>query len=537
MTSASNFQILCREIESETLSSNFGEVFDNAVRAYATKPAWIPVDSPSSALTYADLADLVAKSASAFAHMGVRKGSHVGLIMPTAPEHLAAWVALAKLGAVSIGINPSYTPNELKYTLTDGKADYVLVASDFLDNLKNSGVIGSIVDAKNVVVWEGKSESSEIWNKLLESAKDIPEFASIALEDPINILYTSGSTGFPKGCVLPHSYWVVKGKVMAKLWPDVTRIQSDAPFHYMGPLWRFAFACYLGAAVCVSPRASLTRFMKRWQDNNIDFGWVNNAMSMTTPGETDGKNNLKVLGASNINPRLHRAAEARFNAVIREHYGMTEIGLAIVMPKEAVEMVGSGSCGVVAPFRDCMIADESGNPVATGEIGELYVSGMGIVKEYIGRPEVNRDAFTGKWFKTGDLFRQDENGFYYFHSRIKDIIRRSSENISATEVEAALATIAEIEEVAVGPVADPMRGEEVKAFIILKEDKSPDTVTPASIIAHCSHLLARYKIPRYFQFFSEFPRTSSNKIAKKLLLDGQGTSVTDTFDVTSGKWS
>jgi len=538
MLTLGNYVAQRSAIEAEPLFPNVGALFDHALDVCADRLLWIFTDDDRASLTYRDLGALIARSANAFTAMGVRKGTHVALIMPTEPEHLAAWVALAKLGAVSIGINPSYTSTELSYTLTDSKAEFMLIASEYFE--KYSALISNHenVDVKKVAVWgEGTGRFANWTEKLDASDSSYNPPADINFDDPANILYTSGSTGFPKGCVLPHSYWIIKGKVMSRLWPDITRIQSDAPFHYMGPLWRFAFACYVGAGLCVSPRASLTRFMNRWKKNDIDFAWIDNAMAMTTPGGADAVNRLKVLGTSGINPLLHAATEKRFNTLVREHYGMTEIGLAIVVPENATDLVGSGSCGVVAPFRECMIADEQGNALADGEIGELCVSGPGIVKEYIGRPEVSVQAFHGKWFRTGDLFRRDERGYYYFHSRIKDIIRRNAENISATEVESALSTIPGIEDVVAGPIPDPMRGEEVKAFIILKAGETPQSVSPESIIKQCGEILARYKLPRYFQYYTEFPRTSSDKVAKKRLLEGEGRSITKTFDAANDAWT
>jgi acyl-coenzyme A synthetase/AMP-(fatty) acid ligase len=529
-----------KRIESEPLLKNVGALVDFSIQRYGDKAAWIPVDNEGAELSYSELGRLIARSANAFMALGVEKGSHVALLMPSTPEHLCAWVALAKLGAVSIGINPNYTTQELAYTLSDSEAEFLLTADQFVPKLATLIQDNQAIALKKVAV-SGASgpASTSRWENLLAEADDHFDSSHIDVsgEDPINILYTSGSTGFPKGCVLPHNYWVIKGKVVAGLWPETTRILCDAPFHYMGPLWRFSFACYLGAAICVAPRASLTRFVDRWKTHKIDFGWVNNAMAMTAVGTSDSENSLKVLGTSGISPNLQKLAEARFGVPIREHYGMTEVGLATVMPLGADEMLGSGSCGLTAPFRDCMIADECGNAIERGKVGELYVRGPGIVKGYIGKPEANAQAFRGAWFKTGDLFWQDERGYFYFHSRIKDIIRRSAENISASEVEAALYGIPEVEDVAVGPVKDEMRGEEVKAFIILKPGFDPVSLSPERIVVYCSKILARYKIPRYYQYFQDFPRTSSDKIAKRLLLDGEGVAVTTTYDVTNGTWS
>ena len=184
-----------------------------------------------------------------------------------------------------------------------------------------------------------------------------------------------------------------------------------------------------------------------------------------------------------------------------------------------------------------MIADSEGNELPGGEIGELCIAGPGMLQGYYKKPEATRSAFHGEWFRTGDLARRDADGYYYIVGRIKDMIRRSAENISVTEVESALSTIPEVEDVAVHGVKDEKRGEEVKACLILRNNKSPEDLPPERVLEHAREHLARFKIPRYIQYYSEFPRTGSNKIAKKRLQDGEGKLVTGTYDATTGAWA
>jgi acyl-CoA synthetase (AMP-forming)/AMP-acid ligase II len=204
---------------------------------------------------------------------------------------------------------------------------------------------------------------------------------------------------------------------------------------------------------------------------------------------------------------------------------------------EAEDVAKTASCGIPAPFRRCMIADDTGKPVKQGEVGELCVSGPGILQGYYKKPEATANAFwEAKWFRTGDLFRQDESGNFYIVGRIKDMIRRSAENISAIEVEAALSAMPQIQEAAVIGVKDTKRGEEVKACIILKPEWTPQTVTPQMVVEHCRQHLAKFKLPRYVQYYLALPKTGSNKIAKKQLVDGGGQSQTDTFDMVDATW-
>jgi acyl-CoA synthetase (AMP-forming)/AMP-acid ligase II len=525
-------------IESEPLPKNLGALLDQTVEKFGDRPAWIFVDQDREPITYRDLGELVARSANAFASLGIKKGSHVGVMLPNIPESLAAWLGLARLGARMIPINPGYTPDELRYWLTDGDAEWCLIVDSCLGTFEAMQAQGHVLDRARLVTFgEKKVEGLTFWGDLLELASStFIEKEVVELDDVINIQYTSGSTGWPKGCLLPHRYWIQAGKILSQAWPRFERIQCDLPFYYMGPLWRFTLAAFQGAALCVPLAYSLSRFRERIRDYDYDMGWVTNPVAMLPPDPIERDNKLKMIAIFGLSKELHRPLEERFGVPVRESFGMTEIAFSIYMPFEDAHMSGSGSCGIATPFRELMIADPQGNPVKQGEIGELCIKGKGILQGYYKKPEATAAAFHGEWFRSGDLFRQDEKGYYYIVGRIKDMIRRSAENISVTEVESALSTLPAIQEAAVHGVKDDKRGEEVKACIVLHEGFSPETVPPQSIVDHSRQYLARFKVPRYVQYYSAFPRTGSNKVAKKRLLDGEGERLTGIYDSATGEW-
>ena len=527
-----------RRVEADPLPTNLGAVLDRAVACFGNRPAWIFVDQDLPSLSYRELGELVARSAAAFASLGVRKGSHVGVMLPNVPNSLAAWLGIARLGARMIPINPGYTPDELRYWLTDGDAEHLLIADTCLGIYRAMQAQSPVLAEDRVVTYgAAKVEGLPWWRELL--AQSSPTFTPtepVELDDIVNIQYTSGSTGWPKGCLLSHRYWLQFGKAASEAWPTFTRIQCDLPFYYMGPLWRFALAAFQGAALCVPPSYSLTRYRERMREYGYDMGWMTNPVAMLPPDPIERDNKLKMIAVFGLSKELHRAVEERYGAPVRESFGMTEIGFSIYMPFRDTHMSGSGSCGITAPFRELMIADPEGKPVRRGEIGELCVAGLGILQGYYKKPEATAAAFHGRWFRTGDLFRQDDYGFYYIVGRIKDMIRRSAENISVTEVETALSIMPAIQEVAVHGVKDEKRGEEVKACVVLMPGYDPQSVTPTEIIAHCREHLARFKVPRYVQYYAAFPRTGSNKVAKKRLADGEGEQVSATFNSATGAW-
>ncbi len=198
---------------------------------------------------------------------------------------------------------------------------------------------------------------------------------------------------------------------------------------------------------------------------------------------------------------------------------MTELGTATITPTDAGEKNFQRTCGTPAPQRWLKIVREDGHEVERGEIGELWVSGPGIMWGYYKRPAANAEMFRDEWFRTGDYFRQDQDGYFYIVGRMKDMVRRAGENIAAREVEAVLNEMEPILESAIVPVPDEKRGEEVKAYIRLREGSTQKTCDPEMIAAHCKQHLAPFKVPRYYAYVEDFPRTATGKISKPKLVE------------------
>jgi crotonobetaine/carnitine-CoA ligase len=201
------------------------------------------------------------------------------------------------------------------------------------------------------------------------------------------------------------------------------------------------------------------------------------------------------------------------------------------MPLEyADEMTGSGSIGIAVPEVDIRLAGEDGQDVPAGATGEFVMRGPGMFRGYLGRPEATREAVPDGWLRTGDLGRQDDRGFYYFMGRKKDVIRRSGENLTATEVEDALRAHSVILDAAVIPVPDRERGEEVKAYVLLADGRSEADLPPEKIVEFCAERLAWYKVPRYIEYrATDFPRTPSMRVRKEVLK-------AERADLTEGCW-
>jgi crotonobetaine/carnitine-CoA ligase len=245
------------------------------------------------------------------------------------------------------------------------------------------------------------------------------------------------------------------------------------------------------------------------------------------------------LGAG-VPHKIHAAFEKRFNTQLLEVFGMTETGLNFCTPSLGTSedrRVGTGCFGRPYPGYEAKIVDDNDEEVPTGTTGELVLRGTdptnphrGFMREYYNNPEANASAWRGGWFHTGDFCKTDQDGMFYFVDRKKDIVRRSGENIASMEVESAIISHPAVMAVAVIPVPDPVRVEEVKAYIILKPGHSPETVPPYQIVKWCEERIAYFKVPRYIEYRNEFPRTPTNKVQKQVLKKERADLTADCYD-------
>ena len=337
--------------------------------------------------------------------------------------------------------------------------------------------------------------------------------------------------------MLSHDYWLIVSKVNAardgRCMPNV---MASTPFFYMDPQWLMLMAFHQRGTLFLAPRQSASRFMDWVRQYRINFCLMPNVILKQPESPLDRDNDLIKVSIYGFPSADQAALEARFDVVAREAFGMTEIGSCLFVPIEATDMVGSGTCGIPSPFRECRIVDGNGNDVPEGDTGELVVRGRGILQGYYRKPDATSEAFFGEWFRTGDLFTRDENGFYYIVGRVKDMIRRAGENIAAREVEAVVSVMPEVAEAAAVPVPDDTRGEEVKIYVVPRSGRNADDLTPERVIAHCAQQLASFKVPRYVEFRSELPKTPSDKVAKHLLKAEKSDLRQGSWDRVEGRW-
>ncbi len=528
-----------RRVESAPLPESVPALVEQAAARHADRRVCLFFEDDVE-LTYAQLDERANRLADALMRRGARKGTHVGVMLPNVAEFPTTWIALAKLGAVMVPINTGYTGRELSYVLNDSDAEFLVIDESGLPALEAMPDRPAVLVDDNVIVRRsGAGRSSRpTWQELCESGS--PHFTPpqpVRGTDLLNIQYTSGTTGFPKGCMLSHRYWLILGQSVSMTdEPPARRILVAQPFYYMDPQWLLLVAVFAGGTIYVARRASASRFMDWVRTYRIEYCIFPEVVTKQPPTPADAENDLRRVNIFGFNRAAHVDAEKRFGMIAREAFGMTEIGPGLFMPTEATHMVGSGSCGLPGPYRRCKVADEHGNEVPRGEIGELWVSGDSILWGYYKKAAANAASFRDEWFRTGDLFRQDADGYFYIVGRVKDMIRRSGENISAREVEAVLRGMPEVAEAATVPVPDEYRKEEVKAYLLLQPGLTKDDLPPERVIQHCLEHLAKFKVPRYIEYVDEFPKTPSQKIAKPQLVAMKRDLREGSYDRVDGVW-
>lgn len=529
-----------QRIESEPLPANLQALLDDAAAEAGDHPLWNFFESQEQ-ISYREARRRVHGLARRLSAIGIRKGSHVAVMLPNVAAFPLTWLAIGAIGAVMVPVNTGYQARELTYVLKDSEAEFAVVDAACLALLEGCiAADGLALAADRIVVHGGTPGAAHHdWAALAQPSDEafVPA-EPVGRDDLLNIQYTSGTTGFPKGCMLTQRYWLTSGKVNA--WRDGRRFErllASTPFYYMDPQWILLMTVYHRATLFVAAKQSTSRFIGWLKTFDIQFCLFPFLVFKQPPSEHDRLSALVRGNVYGVPKDVHARIEERFDFCAREAFGMTELGSAMFMPIEATDMVGSGSCGVPSPFRECQIVDADGRQVPVGEIGELRVRGPGIMLGYYQRPEATAQALRDGWFHTGDLFRQDERGYYYIVGRQKDMIRRSSENIAAREVEAVLNGVPAVLESAAVPVPDETRGEEVKAYIVLKDGTPPDADTLDGIIAACQAQLARFKVPRYYSFRQALPKTPSLKVAKQSLLVSAREGLEPTYDRVSGQWT
>ncbi|MFF5085012.1 class I adenylate-forming enzyme family protein [Actinoplanes sp. NPDC000266] len=483
------------------------EALDYAAATWGDRLALTTLEDDQPSYTWAQLRQQIAQLRSGFEQAGIAPGTKVGIMLGNDRAFPLSWLAVIEAGAVAVPLNPKYTAREVDFILRDAGATWLITTSETAQRLVEGDAVGPVLSA-NIIEAEGRL--TELMRSPVTPRTHVP-----GPRDVVNIQFTSGTTGLPKGCLLTHEYWVEFGVYSSALFDQPQRLLADHPFYYMQNQAYFWIALAGGGALYVTKGLSRRKFMGWLRDHRIDFAWIDEFMLEEPERDDDRQLGIKKAPIAGIYGDTHRALEERFGLQARDWYASTEAGNGTFVPWERTDLVGVPTIGLAWATRETKIVDEYGQDVPAGQPGELCLRGTGMMLGYHNRPDVNAELFLeGGWYRTGDLVRKNADGLHYFEGRLKDMIKRSGENISCAEVELHIMGLPEVQEAGVIPVPDPDRGEEVKAVIVLKADAD---LSVEKLEAWCRQGLAAFKIPRYVEFRDALPHTPSGKVAKSEL--------------------
>ena len=503
--------------------STIGRVLE---RITAANPGKTFVEIGGAAYSYGDFRNGVWRTAAMFRDLGVARGDRVGLFMPNCIEYLYCWFGLSALGAISVPINTAYRRDETAYILNNAGA-VALVADPSL-----AEVAGAAADlAPNIrhCIMRG-DDAPAGWtpfNNAFDAALEIAPPDVVTPDDVSMLVYTSGTTGNPKGVMVTHRMYVAAGQGFAH-WTQATpddRFFTCLPFYHANIQYYSTMgALAAGATLIIADRFSASRFWGQVREARatvVNFiGMMMPVLAKNPPSPDDADNTVRLFyGSPSFPPEFLAEFQTRFATDIIVGFGMTETCYGTI--ENIGEERRAGSSGRPRQHPDprfinaVRIADaETGQPVGANAVGEITIKNPAVMPGYWRNDEQNRETLRDGWLYTGDLGWQDEAGFLYFVDRKKDIIRRRGENISSQEVENVIKSHPAVLDCAVLAVPSELGEDEVKAYVTPRPGA---IINPEELVWWCAENLAYFKVPRYWEVREELPRTPSLRVRKDML--------------------
>jgi crotonobetaine/carnitine-CoA ligase len=455
--------------------------------------------------------------------LGVAPGDRVALMLKNSLFYPVAWLGTVTAGAVAVPINSRLGEVDARYVL-DHSGAVAMLTDDSVDDVARAAGGAH----RSYFVARAGDAMQE-----MEDAEPAPAPATTPGATS-NIQYTSGTTGFPKGCQLSHRYWQRIGAAAVDLFAlEEGDVMLTAQAHsYMDPQWIVTAALRSGCHLVLVDGFHPTTFMRDVAEWGVTvfycLGVMPTLLLKQPPGPWDD-NAVQRVFCSAIPLAQHRAIEERWGAPWYEVFGMTESGMNIaVSPEDHDTALGTGCLGRALAHNEATVVDSDDRELAPGEVGELVVRGLGFMDAYYRDPAATAEVFRNGWLHTGDLATRDADGLIYYKGRRKEMIRRAGENIAPVEIETVLSCHDAVLECAVAPVPDPDLGEEAKAYVVLRPGVK---VTVEELHAFLRERLAAFKVPRYWEMRQSLPHTASEKVAKHELEAGRATFLEETADL------
>ncbi|MEA5445762.1 AMP-binding protein [Gammaproteobacteria bacterium AB-CW1] len=524
------------------------DIFEESVRKYRDLPAF---ENMGAVVTYAEL-DQRSRYFAAYLQkvLGLQKGDPVAVMMPNCLQYPVAMFGILRAGLTVVNVNPLYTARELKHQLSDSGAKAIVIVENFCSTLQEvvdetdvrsvlttrlgdmlgfpkSMLVNLVVKHVKKMVPDWDIPSAQTFERALSEGKwQTLEEVSLTRDDVAFLQYTGGTTGLAKGAVLTHGNMVANmQQAAAWLSNEIEEgreiIVTALPLYHIFSLTAncMVFMRVGGKNLLITNPRDVPAFIKSIRKSGFTaITGVNtlfNALMNHPEFESIDFSKLKLAlgGGMAVQRAVAERWQKRTGAPLLEAYGLTETSPAVTINPLNLKQF-NGSIGLPIPNTEVVILDEEGKALPPGEAGELAVRGPQVMKEYLNRPDETEASFTEDgFFKTGDVAKMDERGYFYIVDRKKDMINVSGFNVYPNEIEDVVAEMEGVLEVAAIGIPDEKSGEVVKLWVVRKDEN----LTEEDIIEHCRRNLTGYKVPKKVAFGEELPKTNVGKILRRKL--------------------
>lgn len=497
-------------------------------------------------VTYAQLNEYANRVANGYLSMGVKKGDRVSIFMPNCLEFLYHWFGLAKIGAVDNPINTAYRGDVLRHVIVNSNSKVLLVHEQFLDRVQF--IQDELAGLEKVIIYSQEGEvKADLkfpvypFKALFESSTVFSPPEEIKPSDPLQIIYTGGTTGPSKGVVLSHNcVYLYAADVIkfVKLNQD-TLTYNCLPIFHQNHRYTSTYTLLLDGSYAMGERYSARAFwneIRKYNANHFHFlGGMPYMIYNQTPKADDADNPAKTSWGGPIPVEIAEAFEKRFGVKLYcGFYGLTEAsGVTWISADVAEKLKAEGKWAQAVgmgreqeEIYEVKLVDDDDNEVPIGESGEIIcrpVRPHSMMTQYVNNAEATQEACRNLWFHTGDLARKDEDGYYHFVDRKKDYIRRRGENISSFEVEKVVNSHPAVKESAAVGIKSGVGEDEIKIIIQIKEGQ---VLSPEELMAWCEPRMPYFMVPMYIEFIKDFPRGPVGRILKYKLREAGITSAT-----------
>jgi long-chain acyl-CoA synthetase len=478
-------------------------------------------------LRYAEVNGAANKIANGLASLGVRPGDRVAMMLPNTPHFVICYYAILKIGATVVPLNVLFKRHEVEYHLNDSDAVALIVWEGFLGEAAEG--FEQAKNCRTLIVAQAPGSTAQLpegalpLNVLMADTSPVFDTYQTMPEDTAVILYTSGTTGRPKGAELSHFNMLFNTMTCAEKLMAIGRDEVGLAvlplFHSFGQTCVMNNMLYAGATITLLPRFEPQKALEVMARDRVTyFAGVPTMYFYLLNFPDAGNYDLSALriccsGGSAMPVEVMHSFNKKYNMTILEGYGLSETS-PVASFNHPDREPKPGSIGTPIWGVEMRCVDVEGREVPVGELGEIVVRGHNVMKGYYQRPDATAESIRGGWFYTGDVAYKDADGFFFIKDRVKDMIIRGGFNVYPREIEEVLYTHPALAEAAVIGVHDPALGEEIKAVVAFKPGQS---ATEQEIMDYCKERLAAYKYPRSVEIRDTLPKTATGKILKREL--------------------